>query len=179
VEDEAVSWIKIDDQFPDHPKVITAGPAAGWLYVCGLCYCGRYLTDGFIPSGQVRRLADLKDPQKLADALVSVGLWEVAEGGYQVHDYLDCGFLADPSIQDLRKTKEYKNWREAVLKRDGHRCVICGATDCWLHAHHIQAWARFPDQRFEPSNGITLCAPCHWQSHSGPHELGQERCLER
>ncbi len=41
-----MSWIKIDDQFSDHPKIIEAGPLAGWLYVSSLCYCGRYLTDG-------------------------------------------------------------------------------------------------------------------------------------
>ena len=45
-----MSWIKIDDQFADHPKVLQAGPLASWLYVCGLTYSGRYLTDGWVPS---------------------------------------------------------------------------------------------------------------------------------
>ena len=59
-----MSWIKIDDQFADHPKVLQAGPLASWMYVCGLTYAGRYLTDGFIPAGQVRKLADVDNATK-------------------------------------------------------------------------------------------------------------------
>ena len=84
-----MSWVKLDDQFTDHPKVIAAGPMAGWLYVCGLTYCSRYLTDGFIPTAQVRRLADLKGTDRLASALVDAGLWDRCDGGYMVHDYLE------------------------------------------------------------------------------------------
>lgn len=80
-------WVKLDDQFPDHPKVLAAGPLASWLYVCGLGYCGRLLTDGFIPDGQVRKLADVENATELASRLVEVGLWDREEGGYRVHDY--------------------------------------------------------------------------------------------
>lgn len=82
-------WIRLDDQFPDHPKVVEAGPLASWLYVCGIGYCNRLLTDGFIPSGQVRKLADVDNAGDLAQRLVAVGLWDETEGGYLVHDYLD------------------------------------------------------------------------------------------
>lgn len=82
-------WVKLDDNFPDHPKITQAGPLAGWLFVCGLAYCNRLLTDGYIPAGQVRKLADVDDPLALAGRLVDAGLWEVADGGYRVHDYLD------------------------------------------------------------------------------------------
>lgn len=84
-----MAWVKLDDQFPDHPKVVQAGPLAAWLYVCGLAYCARYLTDGFIPAAQVRKLADVDDVTPLVTALVAVGLWRECEGGYEVHDYLD------------------------------------------------------------------------------------------
>lgn len=84
-----MAWVKLDDQFADHPKVIEAGPLAAWLYVCGLTYCSRLLTDGFIPGAQVRRLADVKAPETLAQRLVAVGLWEACDGGYRVHDYFE------------------------------------------------------------------------------------------
>jgi len=86
-----VAWIKIDDQFVDHPKVVRAGPEAAWLYVCGLAYCARFLTDGAIPEPAIRSFADFADtnPSDLADRLVDVGLWARLEDGYQVHDYLD------------------------------------------------------------------------------------------
>lgn len=97
-----MSWVKIDDQFPDHPKVVAAGPLASWMYVCGLSYCARFLTDGFIPAAQIRRLADVDGATQLAETLVRVGLWEHAEGGYQVHDYLEY----QPSKEKALATKE-------------------------------------------------------------------------
>ncbi len=82
-------WIKIDDNLPDHPKIVTAGPEAAWLYICGLCFCNRFLTDGRIPERQLRRLVDFPDPRELANRLIDVGLWEQADEGYLVHDYLE------------------------------------------------------------------------------------------
>jgi len=93
-----MTWVKLDDQFTSHPKLIQAGPLAGWLYICGLTYCARYLTDGFIPSPAVRLLADLKKNQEQVDSLVEAGLWVKCEGGYQVHDYLDY----NPSSEQVR-----------------------------------------------------------------------------
>lgn len=83
-----MSWVRLDDQFPDHPKIVAAGPVAAWLYVCGLAYCARHLTDGFIQTGQLPRLLPVSTVGKLAARLVGVGLWEPAPGGWRVHDYL-------------------------------------------------------------------------------------------
>lgn len=51
-------------------------------------------------------------------------------------------------------------WRIKVLQRDGNRCVLCGS-DTDLEADHIKPWALYPDLRFDPDNGRTLCRPCH------------------
>lgn len=99
-----MAWAKIDDQFADHPKVIAAGPLAGWLYVCGLTYCARLLTDGFIPTGQVRKLADLDRAMDLAHTLVEVGLWEEVGGGFLVHDYLEY----NPARERVLATREVR-----------------------------------------------------------------------
>lgn len=84
-----MAWVKLDEKFPDHPKVSAAGPLASWLYVCGVAYCNRMLTDGFIPAAQVRRLADVDNSDELAARLVTAGLWEETDDGFQIHDYLD------------------------------------------------------------------------------------------
>ena len=84
-----MTWVKLDDQFADHPKVVAAGPMAAWLYVCGLTYAARLMTDGYIPNAQVRRLADIEGADEQAQRLVDVGLWEVVEDGFQIHDYED------------------------------------------------------------------------------------------
>jgi 5-methylcytosine-specific restriction endonuclease McrA len=61
---------------------------------------------------------------------------------------------------DSRKTYELRMWRQAVLERDGYRCVSC-RTDKDLHTHHIKLWKHHPELRFDLSNGQTLCKSCH------------------
>jgi hypothetical protein len=114
-------WVRIDDQFPDHPKVVAAGQAAAWLYVTGLCYCNRMLTDGFIPIDQVARLVPYG--AKLAPKLVEVGLWiqttrDGAEG-FAVHDYHVYQPTREEVLADRKKNAErQKRARErAAAKR--------------------------------------------------------------
>ena len=111
-----MTWIRLDDQFADHPKVIAAGPLASWLFVCGLTYCARYLTDGFIPAGQVRRLADVEDVTPLVTRLVTVGLWECVDNGYRVHDYLDY----QPSADQVRAERAATARRQAAWRVRRH-----------------------------------------------------------
>jgi hypothetical protein len=121
-------WIRLDDQFPDHPKVIAAGPMAAWLHVCGIGYCNRLLTDGLIPKGQVRKLADADDAMALATRLVEVGLWEEVEGGYRIHDFLDY----QPSAEQVKaeradNAKRQHEWRER--KKQERNAVTNTVTD--------------------------------------------------
>lgn len=102
-----MAWVKLDDGFTDHPKIDRAGPLAGWLYVCGLTYSARHLTDGFIPEGMVVRLSAITKPQTAVEALVAAGLWEPIAGGYQIHDYL----TYNPSAEKVRAE------RDAIARR--------------------------------------------------------------
>lgn len=62
----------------------------------------------------------------------------------------------------LRKTIEYKLWREAVFKRDKFTCVWCGNKKSGnLEADHIMAFSLHPELRFAIDNGRTLCKECH------------------
>jgi hypothetical protein len=80
-------WVKIDDQAPEHAKQLQAGPVACWLWVCGLAWCNRHLTDGRIPHSVVTALLAGFDTVSLAQQLHDVGLWERRDDGYVVHDY--------------------------------------------------------------------------------------------
>lgn len=87
-----MSWIKLDDGFFRHPKVVEVGRDGRLLFIAGLCYCGGMLTDGFIPNGALRGLAadaEITKVQQATERLVAVGLWESCDGGFWVHDYLD------------------------------------------------------------------------------------------
>lgn len=82
-----MTWVYLDDGFPDHPKIAQAGGDAGWLFVCGLAYCKRQETKGRIPVAQVPRLSDRKQPMKLAAKLLEVGLWERDGDFFLIHDF--------------------------------------------------------------------------------------------
>lgn len=100
-----MAWVKLDDDFFSNPKVIKAGRDARDLYLAALCFCNRGLTDGFIPEEALRRLAadaDIDDPRTHAERLVEVGLWLHAEGGYQVHAYLEF----QPSAESVKQKRE-------------------------------------------------------------------------
>lgn len=83
-----MTWVRIDEGFSEHPKVLAAGADAAWLFVAGLCYCNRNRTNGFIPVAALSRLSVSRKAAGLAATLVDVNLWETAAGGWDVHDYL-------------------------------------------------------------------------------------------
>lgn len=88
-----MAWVRLDDQFAEHPKMQAAGPLGRDLQVSALCYANRNLTDGYIPRATARRLADIDDlpvtAQDVIDRLVQVGAWIKVAGGYRIHDYTD------------------------------------------------------------------------------------------
>lgn len=83
-----MSWVRIEDRAPEHRKQLAAGPAACWLWLCGLAYANRQPQhDGFIPTAALPGLGCGAKASKEATRLVEVGLWERVSGGWQIHDY--------------------------------------------------------------------------------------------
>lgn len=82
-----MAWLKIESSVARHRKFVQAGPAAAWLWVCGLAYCQEGLTDGFIPREALAYLG-VKNLRPLVSHLVAAGLWDEVDDGWQVHDYL-------------------------------------------------------------------------------------------
>ena len=68
----------------------------------------------------------------------------------------------------------FRNVREYVLARDGHKCQCChGRTkDKVLNVHHIESRKTGGDS---PDNLVTLCETCHKAYHDGKAELNLER----
>jgi hypothetical protein len=82
-------WVKLDDHIDQHPKIAALDDHAFALFVCGLAYCNRNETDGFIPNmvglGQLRYCDG--NPVPSIRQLERGGLWVQVAGGWQVHDY--------------------------------------------------------------------------------------------
>ena len=98
-----MTWIKLDDTFPNNPKILPLSNQAFRLYIEGLCYANQYLTDGFLAQAVINRL----DSQNAVTELLEAGLWLERDNGIQIHDYCE--------HQTTRKTVEEK--REQVRNR--------------------------------------------------------------
>jgi hypothetical protein len=70
-----------------------------------------------------------------------------------------------PVNQRERSSKEYADWRKAVFERDNFTCQMCGQVGGGLQAHHIKQWSTNVDERYQVSNGVTLCEKCHKELH--------------
>ena len=80
-----MGWVRLDDRFPDHPKVEAISDRAFRLHIRGLCYCSKYLTDGRVPRAVAKRLGSLKS----LGELMAAALWSDEKDGYSIHDYLE------------------------------------------------------------------------------------------
>jgi hypothetical protein len=124
-------WVRLDDHFDEHPKLAEAGPLGWALWIAGLAYCNRNLTDGFIPWAVAQHLVNwqfLGEPEEdgrrklfticvscgmtgedvdceyVIPLLVTAGLWEQVEGGFYVHDYPDY----QPTKAEVEAVREIK-----------------------------------------------------------------------
>lgn len=100
-----MAYVRIDDSADDHPKVLQLTDSQFRLWVRGLCYCQKHLTDGFVPTVFVERIRRYRtDSQRLCE----VGLLEQCQGGYQFHDYLEWNDSKDLTSARKKKAKDRK-----------------------------------------------------------------------
>ena len=83
-----MGWVRLDDNFADHPKIIALGDTAFRLFITGLCYSNRQLTDGVIPYQIVNAWVG-DNPEKPSDELEDQGLWERVDKGFQIRSYTE------------------------------------------------------------------------------------------
>ena len=100
----------------------------------------------------------------------------------------------------IRSSFRYMRWVKLVFTRDNFICQDCGASKCYLEAHHIKRFSfilkEFLDQNislnpiedkdkllslsvdYEPfwelSNGVTLCCDCHNLTKRKGHICGKK-----
>ncbi len=61
---------------------------------------------------------------------------------------------------------DQEQWIKDIFKRDDFTCQFCRKrSNGELNAHHIFFFAKYPDLRMNPDNGITFCKPCHKVVH--------------
>lgn len=115
-------WARLDDELLDHRKIFIAGARLGkdgpglalGLYVLGLMYANRHLTDGHLDLEVVKQFGHLSKPLDVADALVKAGLWEKNGTGFVIHDFDEYNFSAATVKTKRRKEKLRKRHERAA-----------------------------------------------------------------
>jgi len=98
-----MAWVRIHDGAMGHPKIVGMfdwrDPFHVWIW--GMSHCQSHLTDGFITADAVPA-----NGRKSAAALVARRLWESAENGWRVHDYLEWNDSRDTISRKRNEAKE-------------------------------------------------------------------------
>lgn len=74
------------------------------------------------------------------------------------------GFTAPESTR-IRQSAEGKAWTYDILSKANFTCIKCSERGGQLHAHHLNGFNSFPDQRLNVDNGACLCETCHEKFH--------------
>lgn len=85
-------WAKFDDDLLTNPKFMTVGAEAKLLYMSSIVHCAKALTDGMVQQRvalSIARLVGISDFATASEELVDAELWEITDGGWQIHDYLE------------------------------------------------------------------------------------------
>ena len=103
-------WVKLDDGFFENPKTGPLSKGAKLLYLAGLTYCAKRLTDGKIDDRGVRVVRALAEAGvKVVAELEASGRWEKNGSGYIVHDYLDYNPPAAKVLAQREAARERMN----------------------------------------------------------------------
>ena len=97
----AMVWVKLDDRFAEHPKILALSDKAFRLHVAALCWCGRHLSDGVIPKNAHTQLGGTASTVR---ELLHAGLWVKSETGHVIHDYLKFNPTA-AKVEKLRRER--------------------------------------------------------------------------
>ena len=118
-----MSWLRVDDAFSTHPKLLLLPRPDRWTWMELLCFCARYRTNGTIPP-QIREAVPAATPQIL-EKLVCAGLLDQDDdGNLSIHDWRDYN-PKDPTAADrMRRSRE----RDRNNDRNGDRNGTVTAT---------------------------------------------------
>ena len=124
-----MTWVKIDDSFPDHPKIKGLKDDEFRLYMTALCYSSRYLTDGVIPLNIVRTFIESRSKSSRISALVEANLWEIVADNVVILSYSEYQFTKE-RIETERKLAAERMNKSRVLRRTN------GVTSPEVHPPH-------------------------------------------
>lgn len=176
-----MTWVKIDDLVTEHPKCVGLSCEAWTMWLHGLTYSSRNLTDGVIPDAILNRISPCRRPKKAAAELVAAGLWERIENAHSVHDYAKHQRTRD-EVQNARasaieRQKRSRERRQASNGGDSSdRVAMMSQRDTGVShaARHSPVTAQESETESDTDSGNTLLKDA---TTADPHVTGKARAI--
>lgn len=77
--------------------------------------------------------------------------------------------------EKIRKSSDYRNWRNLIFQRDNYTCQLCGIRGNYIHVDHILPFSTNEDKRLDLQNGRTLCVDCHKKTDTYGGKMHRKR----
>jgi hypothetical protein len=140
-------WVKIDDGFFDNPTNRDLGSAGRDLFLAGLCYCAKGLTDGHISRRDLPLiLAQAQVRKSTVTKLIEAGRWIDRGDHLEVAEYL----TYQPSRARVEADREAAKERQRRARTRSH-AVTPTVTNGVTHAP--------PDPTRPPTRTLTSSSP--------------------
>jgi len=107
-----------------------------------------------------KRIAPLRGRKRPLDIVMKSALKRRGENHWNWK-----GGTSNSADKVIRRSMDYKLWRNNVFTQDDYTCQKYGIKGGRLHPHHIQNFAQYPELRFSKENGITLSEKAHKEFH--------------
>jgi hypothetical protein len=140
-----MAWIRLSDDYNDHPKFDNLSDGAFRLWHQAMGYCRKYQTDGLIASAtvkkfkayRVKRMTELTTPPpQEANAL-----WVPVEGfGIKVHDYLQW----NPSKDEENERRSTSRERMRVAREQRKEVGVAPPVTSHVRANSVQTSCDVP-----------------------------------
>jgi hypothetical protein len=99
----ALPWVRMDSQWPHNPKFLMLVERKKFkaitVYWGAVAWSGAQGLNGYLPS---HALPMIHGTKREADDLMEVGLWDMAQAGWDIHDWADY----QPSNEEHAKRSE-------------------------------------------------------------------------
>jgi hypothetical protein len=125
-------YVPLDVDYASDDKLIEAGPLAELLYIRGLAFCKRTMSDGRIKRAQLTVVAHgIPSARKHVYQLVDVGLWRETSDGWAIVAWLKRNKSAAQIRSDSETKKaasalaNHRRWHIGEGKEPSFSCPHC------------------------------------------------------
>lgn len=118
-----MAWLRIDDGFAEHPKLLELALADRWAWLEVLCYCARNGTDGRIPNG-IGEAVKRATPALLGRAEKAGLVDRDEDGARHVHDWDIYNGSLENRVADYLSANPDASANEVVRAVGGKRNVV-------------------------------------------------------